>query len=243
MTRSDIRGRVRLAAEREGPEAGAVVVFAHGWLSERSSRGRFEYLAGRYRAAGYATVRFDFAGCGDSEDAPVTDAGMIADLRAVLDQVSEWGYRRIALHGHSHGGSVCLRTADPRPAAMVLTGSGTGATVYDWAEHLPAEVLRGIQADGRARMPGGHLLTRESLDGFAADADLSAVRQPVLLMYGDAADDPEELMLARLARERLPALPAGSRLDIISGADHTMEGHLEEVAARGLAWLERHCPA
>ncbi|MFD1535641.1 alpha/beta fold hydrolase [Nonomuraea guangzhouensis] len=104
-------------------------------------------------------------------------------------------------------------------------------------------MLRGIEADGRARMPGGHLLTRESLDGFAADADLSAVGQPVLLMYGDAADDPEELMLARLAGERLPSLPAGSRLDVIPGADHTMEGHLDEVAERGLAWLERHCPA
>ena len=61
---------------------------------------------------GNGTVRFDFAGCGDSEDAPVTDAGMIADLRTVLGSGEGMGLPADhALHGHSHGGSVCLRAA------------------------------------------------------------------------------------------------------------------------------------
>ncbi|GAA2877710.1 hypothetical protein GCM10010517_39360 [Streptosporangium fragile] len=241
---------VRLAAIREGDNPEAIVVFAHGFLSDKHAQGRFDRLSARYVEAGYSTLRFDFSGCGASGNAPITDRRRIDDLRAVLDQVEAWGFRRIALHGHSKGGSVSLRARDPRVSAMVLTGARTAPVYYDWSKHLPADVLAGIRTRGRGRKPAGgprafHLLTQQSLDDFATGDPqeiLSAVDRPVLLMYGDAPHDPEELMIAEQAARGMRYLSVESRLLTIHGADHSMAGHIDEVADHGIAWLRTHCP-
>jgi pimeloyl-ACP methyl ester carboxylesterase len=242
---------VRLAAIREGANPEAIVVFAHGFLSDKHALGRFDRLAARYVEAGYSTLRFDFSGNGASGNAPITDERRTGDLRAVLDQVEIWGYQRVALHGHSKGGSVSLRARDPRVSAMVLTGARTAPVYYDWSEHLPADVLTGIRTRGRGRSPATgprafHLLTQQSLDDFATIDTreiLSAIKLPVLLMYGDAPHDREELLLAEHAACGMRYLSPESRLLIIHGADHSMEGHIEEVADHGIAWLRTYCPA
>ncbi|MDQ4107094.1 MAG: alpha/beta fold hydrolase, partial [Actinomycetota bacterium] len=66
------------------PAGTDAIVLAHGFASDRRSRGRFPYLAQRLVAAGYTALAFDFAGCGESDDTVLTLESQVADLRAAV---------------------------------------------------------------------------------------------------------------------------------------------------------------
>ncbi len=227
---------VRLAAEVRAGDA--VVVMAHGFCSDRHSRGRFDRLADDFTGLGLGVVRFDFSGCGESDDDVVTAANEVADLRAVLAFTRGLGAQRIALHGHSLGASICLQAYDEGIATLVLTGGATGPVHFDWSEHYSAEQRDELQRTGFMR-DGRHLLSEQTLREFGErdqDALLGPIRCPMLLIHGD--DDPEERELLRLSRQA--TLPEGSRLEVIHGAPHSFDGHMDEVSALACAWYRDH---
>ena len=98
--------------------------------------------------AGYSALRFDFSGCGESDDDALTAAKQIEDLQAVLDHGEAEGFERIALWGNSLGSEFCLQSWRPGIAAMVLTGAGPGPVHYRWEEHFTAAELRQLAETG-----------------------------------------------------------------------------------------------
>ena len=61
----------------------------------------------------------------------------------------------------------------------------------------------------------------------------------MLLIDGDG-DDEERQALAH-ARQGLPLLPAGSRVELVAGSPHTIfEGHLDQAVALLLDWFAEH---
>jgi pimeloyl-ACP methyl ester carboxylesterase len=233
----------RLAGTLWSAPGAAGVILAHGYLSDRSSRGRFPALAGALQRRGLSTLAFDFAGCGQSEDSALSTQTMVDDLRGAAAFARALGWPRVALLGHSLGGLICLRAAIPDLAALVLRGAPTGPMRYDWASIHSREQLDELARTGRLTV-GRHVVDGQLFRDFAdvdAQALLAQVRCPTLLVVGDG-DDEERQVLAR-AREALPLLPQGSRLEVIEGAPH---GFGDAWAARVLPllveWLvERLC--
>ena len=96
-------------------------------------------------------------------------------------------------------------------------------------------------------MPQGEGHTRAAVVASAellealADCDQAALfgrlRCPVLLIDGDG-DDEERQSLAN-ARRGLPLLPAGSRVELLAGSPHSLEGHLGEAVALLVGWFVR----
>ena len=111
---------------------------AHGFASERGSRGRFPAIAAALAAAGIASLAFDFAGCGESDDDVLTLDHQVDDLHPALAHARSLGYRRLALHGHSLGGGVCLAAAPPQVITIAATGAPTAAMHYDWRDYFTA---------------------------------------------------------------------------------------------------------
>jgi pimeloyl-ACP methyl ester carboxylesterase len=211
---------------------------AHGFCSDRHSRGRFDRLARDFAAVGLSVVTFDFSGCGESDDDVITLAHEVEDLRAVIGFVREEGATEIALHGHSLGGSVCLSAYDEGITTIVTTGGATGAMHYDWAGIYTAEQLREIAETGVTR-DGRHVISQQTLDDFAERDQhslLEPIKTPILLIHGD--NDPEERQLLALSQQA--TLPAGSRLEIVKGAGHSFEGHMDQVSALALEWYATH---
>ncbi|HXF27114.1 MAG TPA: alpha/beta fold hydrolase, partial [Bryobacteraceae bacterium] len=96
--------RLRGDLLRGGTES--MVVMAHGFTSDRRSRGCFGRLANALAEDGHNSLRFDFSGCGESDDDTLTMAKQVDDLQAALAFVESEGFRHIALYGHSLGGLI-----------------------------------------------------------------------------------------------------------------------------------------
>lgn len=233
------------------PAAGdALVVMAHGFASDRRARGRFPAIAAALAAAGIASLAFDFAGCGESDDDVLTLDHQIDDLHAALAHARSLGYRRLALHGHSLGGRVCLAAAPRQVVAIATTGAPTAAMRYDWRDYFTAAQMAELERTGRVVMPQGEgraraaVVTSAKLLEALADCDQAALfgrlRCPVLLIDGDG-DDEERQSLAN-ARRGLPLLPPGSRVELLAGSPHSLEGHLDEAIALLVDWFDAHLP-
>ncbi|WP_024286239.1 alpha/beta hydrolase [Cellulomonas sp. KRMCY2] len=243
-------GPAGLDADLAAPVAappGAAVLFAHGFLAERSSRGRADRLAAAYRSAGFATLTFDFSGCGASDDAVVTVGDEVEDLEAGSQFLADAGHLLQVVHAHSLGALVALRSSSPYVHAMVLTGPVAGPIRHPWQHVLSAGQLAELRATGRTTVPDDgpgdreeNVISSQTLTDFS-DVDqeslLRAVTCPVLLVHGGALLDGEEHPLLTRSRVGLPFLPAGSALEVVLGADHSLLEHTDTVARRALAWL------
>lgn len=238
----------RAADDRAGVTGRPLVVMAHGFASDRRSRGRFPLIAAALAGAGYASLAFDFSGCGESDDDVLTIAGQVDDLRAAIAFAQSLGCERLGLYGHSLGGRVCLRAAPPQAATIATTGAPTGPMRYDWHDYFTASQMDELSRTGKVTMPqsGDRLRSQVVADSGLLDelvtcdqaALLGGVRCPVLLIDGDG--DEEERQALAHTRQGLPLLPSGSRVELIADSPHNLQGHLDQAIALLLDWFAEH---
>lgn len=108
-TRGNIPATIQLPAKSARGEELPLVVLCHGFTGNRQGDGHFAPLAEDLAAHGIATVRLDFAGCGDSTEpyANYTLANMAADVDSVIGYMqATYGTGKTALVGHSMGGRL-----------------------------------------------------------------------------------------------------------------------------------------
>lgn len=220
---------------------------AHGFTSDRRSRGRFGRLAHSLIEAGYSSFRFDFAGCGESDDDTLTVAKHIDDLQSALAFVQSEGFRYIALYGHSLGGLICLRAYSPQVTTIVLTGAATGAMHYDWDRYFSRAQMRDLAEtgqftvhpdDGSRSQVVVEARILEEFEQVDQRELLSRVKCPVLLIHGDQGE--EERQLLERSREGMQYLPESSRLTVIHDASHDMLDHFDKVIQLTREWLAGH---
>lgn len=148
-----------------GPARGTVLL-VHG-LGEHA--GRYEHVAQRLVARGYAVVGYDHRGHGSSEGergALQQPLDLICDLAAVVDELRARRVGPLALLGHSMGGLVAARfvARNVRPVdALVLSSPALdpGLSAFNHAllavSHLlapGAQVPNGLDVNGVSRDPG-----------------------------------------------------------------------------------------
>jgi pimeloyl-ACP methyl ester carboxylesterase len=182
-------------------------------------------------AAGMATLRFDYAGCGASTgdrgwidpQGRILDAGFaLADL-AVAEQVDAG---RLGVYGHSYGGPVAISVAaqDPRIRAVVsVSGPGSGADMlraarpaWSWVE------LRHRLEGERAAIARGEAPTVVGIDEIlpfspkfaAAYARLKASQGGTSALDGDDGLGSSTFYLATIdAMLRLDPAASAARLE------------------------------
>jgi pimeloyl-ACP methyl ester carboxylesterase len=121
-------------------------------------------LAAAFADRGFASLRFDYLGCGDSDGEPgwvdpaarVRQAHLALEWLAARDEVDP---TRLGVYGHSYGGQTAIAVAsrDPRArAAVAVSGPGSGSSLlracragWDWVAFRKA-----LQQE-RAAVAGG----------------------------------------------------------------------------------------
>ena len=196
-TRGNIPATIQLPAKSARGEELPLVVLCHGFTGNRQGDGHFAPLAEDLAAHGIATVRLDFAGCGDSTEpyANYTLANMAADVDSVIGYMqATYGTGKTALVGHSMGGR--LASLYPQlgqyPVTALALWSPANGTGLQGLEFLSIDNFAAVEElAGRADAEGsvaawGVELSAAYIDGMR-DSDPNAALQesclPVLLTY------------------------------------------------------------
>ena len=196
-TRGNIPATIQLPAKSARGEELPLVVLCHGFTGNRQGDGHFAPLAEDLAAHGIATVRLDFAGCGDSTEpyANYTLANMAADVDSVIGYVqATYGTGKTALVGHSIGGRLAslypqLGQYPVTALALWSPANGTGLQGLEFLsiDNFAAVEELAARADAEGSVAAwGVELSAAYIDGMR-DSDPNAALQesglPVLLTY------------------------------------------------------------
>lgn len=214
-----------------------IAILLHGFQGDRGYQpGKLLYdVSHKLNEAGLPTLRFDFAGCGQSDGdfAAMTVLGEILDGMAIIDFArTKIGAKQIYLVGHSQGGVVASMLAGYyrdlitklillAPAATLkddaLIGECQGSK-YD-PNHIPLAVsVHGQEVSGQYFRTAQLLPIYETVQHFGGDA---------LIIHGLN----DNVVSSEAARKYNVILP-NSKLYLLAGEDHMLEGQkLPEILA------------
>ena len=196
-TRGNIPATIQLPAKSARGEELPLVVLCHGFTGNRQGDGHFAPLAEDLAANGIATVRLDFAGCGDSTEpyANYTLANLAADVDSVIGYMqATYGTGKTALVGHSMGGRLAslypqLGQYPVTALALWSPANGTGLQGLEFLsiDNFAAVEEMAARADAEGSVAAwGVELSAAYIDGMR-DSDPNATLQesglPVLLTY------------------------------------------------------------
>lgn len=212
-----------------------VVLMAHGHGGSRDEAGGFRRLAEELAHRGIASLRMDFAGCGDSTEPFVENrlTNMVADLQAGLEYArSQPGIdaARVAVVGYSMGARVAmLSLADGYLATVLWAPVGTNGpdSLYGlFGGREPYRVHRDrAYQDGSATFvtPWGQVqeLGRAWFRDMESSRPLDAIASypgPLLVVHGDA----DSIIPGAVAGAVAEAATSSedTRLELVAGADH-----------------------
>lgn len=225
------------------------VVFSHSFLANRHSGEHFDRLSRAYRAAGYATLEFDYSGHGESDDDVITTEHEVEDLRAASGWLVDQGFTRQLVHGHSFGAVAALRAEPPAVETMILSGVIAGPVSYDWHDIFSDIQLDQLEAHGTTTVPDDSPGPRRNFTiSKQTLIDLSLIDPhdlfdqleiPVLLIHD--ADD-VQTGLVDMTRAVLPMLPEGSHLEVVPDSRFGRGENVERLSQLSLAWAREHLP-
>lgn len=225
-----------------------VVVICHGFISNKMGQHRLFVTAAReFCRRGWAVLRFDYAGCGDSsgEYQDITLDQQLAETKSVLDFVAAQPMldrNEIVLLGHSFGGCLATLTAarDARVKRLVLW-SPVARPLVDIVSIVGRERYQACLTHGSVAYQG-FTLGQEFFASLRRFAPLHAARAlalDVLVLHG-SADTDTPLMNAKFYEKALRERRQGRQaLVVLEGADHTYTQPRDKqaVIAETLAWL------
>jgi pimeloyl-ACP methyl ester carboxylesterase len=151
--------------------------------------------------------------------------------------------------GNSLGSYIALRAYQPSIETMLLLAALTGPTAYDWQSFYTPEQMREWREQRRVTMhreepyPRTSVVSAELLEEFERFDQselLKPLRCPVLIIHGDG--DEEERKLLAQSRKAISRLPQGSKLIVLEGANHRLEGRLDDIVALAKNWFQRQMP-
>ena len=221
------------------PEGCPLVILLHG-LTSAKDRPHTLLAAEAMREAGFATLRFDLYGHGESggEFRKHTLNKWISNTLAVIDHVRGLGYTDLWLSGHSQGGLVAaLAGAMERdrvrglilraPAFMIPHGAREGSLLgrdFD-PDHIPDDipVIKGLTLSGNYLREAQAISVEDAADRF---------RNPVLILQGDEDD----LVPAESVKE-MAARYADCDLVLLHGETHHFDKHPEEMFRHIKDWM------
>lgn len=227
----------------------SIIIMAHGFTSDRFSKGRFPRLAHAFNRSGYDVLTFDFSGCGESDDDSLTAEKWVDDLRAAIRYVQSQGYQQIGLYGHSLGSLICLSCYSSDVSAIVVSGALTGAMHYQWEEHFTAEQLNELQETSTMTVVRQDGIRKQIMIDQQMLLDFERVNQeellrpvncPVLIIHGN--NDEEERLLCDRSTRGMHFLSADSQLVVINGASHSFLEHFEQVIQLADNWFVTYLP-
>jgi uncharacterized protein len=205
------------------------VITCHGLFSSKHSD-KFLHIAESFSREGFAVVRFDFGGCGEStgDIADTTVTRRMQELAAVIRHLS--GHAKLSgrygILGSSLGGYVGLLYAARHPDVAALSVWATPCDLISISKNIPqADLLKLKQeffSDARKYNLTAAVSGMQSVQVIQGREDEIVPWRHAELIY-QAVHDPKELIF-------------------LPGADHSISQPQQrrQAIVHSLAWFKRH---
>ncbi len=217
----------------------SAVIISHGFTSNKD-RERLIRLAEALSENSFAVLRFDFGGCGESEDREITIQDQVDDLKCAINYMRENRYQDVGLLGESLGGLTSILAYDESINTIVLWAPVTQSKTPSFIqkEELQQELNEtGIiiyKKDGREfKVPKEYLKERQAINQKEI---LSKIKSPVLIIHGDQ-DNTVPLEQSEAAMQ---FLPEGSGIKIIKDGDHKLDDKMNVVIPLSVNWFKKY---
>ena len=224
---------------------GTVIVVCHGFTGSKEGGGRAVAMAEELGARGYATLLFDFSGCGESEGefADVTLTRHIGDVKASVAYCHNLGFERVLTMGRSFGGTaaLCFGRAGG-DVSGVCTWAAPGALLDLFARlrvqltDSPYDLLKLSEEEDALQIKKGFITDLDSYNVFDRVGLISP--SPLLLVHGVK----DEVVPVHNARNIYQCAGEPKRIELIENGDHQFTGCHEEVWKLCFDWLNEHFP-
>ena len=225
--------------------AGTVIIVCHGFTGSKEGGGRAIAMAEELGDRGYATLLFDFCGCGESEGefADLTLTRHVGDLKTSVSYCRRLGFERILTMGRSFGGTaaICLGRAGGEVSG-VCTWAAPGALGELFVPLRRQDVassfsmLKLSEDDETLQIKKEFLTDLNAFDVFSRAGWIAP--SPFLIIHGAK----DEVVPEKNARFIYQSAGAPKRLKIIENGDHQFTGCHEEVWKEYFAWLAEFFP-
>lgn len=235
-----------LAGSLELPEqvAKGYVLFAHCFTCGKDI-GAASRIARQLAQHGFATLRFDFTGLGNSDGdfANTNFSSNVEDLIAAADFLRAHYQAPLMLIGHSLGGAAVLAAAEHIPEAKAIVTIGAPAApahvAHNFAEHVQTIDQQGV---AEVNLMGRVFTIKKHFLDDIRELDLAVkIKQlnKALLVFHSPVDDTVNITEAGKIFSQAKHPKSFISLD---DADHLLRkpADAEYVAATVNAWIDRY---
>ena len=223
-----------------------IIIMTHGFTGDKNV---FTAISKNILQNGFNVLRFDFSGCGESEDTSLTIDKQMDDLKSAIKFVKNKGFENIALVGYSLGGLISIKVYDKQIKTIILLAPLTDSR-KDYRKKYSKEQLEELNSKGYiTKISKGAIREKVIIDkkiiefierGINQRELLSNVKCPVLIIHGDK-DDRVPLEFSKKA---IKYLSQDSRLEILKGADHKniflLENYINSVSKLCINWFKKY---
>lgn len=235
---------IRLSAILEKPENAEecpLVIVLHGFTSSKD-RPHTIRAAAAMREAGFATLRMDLYGHGESsgEFRHHTLYKWISNTMSAIEWAREEGYTELYLSGHSQGGLVATLAGGMEadrisglilraPAFMIpqccREGSLLGTQIDPNRIPDSIHVIKGLELDGNYVRVAQTVHVEEAAERFG---------NPVLILHGDE-DDTVPLSVSQEMERHFK----NCELAVMAGETHHFDRHPEQMETIIRDWMRK----
>lgn len=235
-----------LAARLDLPEGDplAYAIFAHCFTCSMESRAASR-ISRALTGSGFAVLRFDFTGLGDSDGdfANTTFSSNIEDLVAAAEYLGREHRAPSLLIGHSLGGAAVLATAARIPSVTAVATIGAPSDPAH-VTALFASAVDDIDAVGEAEVTlagRAFRIRRALLDDLAEQPQrerIATLERALLVMHSPI----DEIVGIDNARQIYEAARHPKSFVALDGADHLLTSAADSTFAAGMisAWASRY---
>ncbi|EIT86287.1 PGAP1 family protein [Fictibacillus macauensis ZFHKF-1] len=232
-------------------EPSPLLIICHGFTSNRIGIDRlFVKSAQALAARNYTVLRFDYAGCGESEGiyGDLCFADFISQTKAAISFAQTLpgvDPSHVTLLGHSLGGAVAVQTAhEDQRVKDVILWAAVGQPFHDIVAIIGEEEYKRVLCTGSVDHLGYSLSTSflQSLQHYHPLKNVQELGGNILCIHG-TADDDIPFAYCQDYYEAAQARSTGSaHCKLIAGANHTFSSiaHFHELIETTNRWLTNH---